>query len=260
MITINLHFTDFCNFSCKHCFISKQNKELSFEKITHIIDKICDYYSKQNIPIRINLAGGEPLLSPNIQKVIDYIYNKGVCVSLITNGSLLTKSFIECNKDKLSMIGISVDSLNDYTNKTIGRCFANHTLSSKALIEKCNLIKDNKIKLKINICISQHNLKENFTNFLKCSKPDRIKFLRVLTTHNCNLNKIALSNDEWEHLILKYSNIDHAVFEDNDFMETSYLIVDSEGNLSNNNRHLKNNSLLNLTMEECLISIKKEVL
>ena len=70
--TINLHFTDVCNYICHHCFVKKQGKELSLEAIKTIIDKITNYSEENHLDTRINLAGGEPLVSKNIQAIIDY--------------------------------------------------------------------------------------------------------------------------------------------------------------------------------------------
>lgn len=59
---INLHFTDFCNFHCKHCFVKKENCELSFDELKITVDKIYKYFKDNGIKGRINLAGGEFLL------------------------------------------------------------------------------------------------------------------------------------------------------------------------------------------------------
>ena len=40
-------------------------------------------------------------------------------------------------------------------------------------------------------------------------------------------------------------------------MANNYLIIDSEGNLSKNNLHATNNSLLKNSFEECLENLKK---
>ena len=258
--TINLHFTDLCNYCCHHCFIKKSGNELSLKQIKLIIDKIYDYALKNKIKVRINLAGGEPLISKNIQKIIDYIYSKDMDVSIITNGMLLTKEFIENNKNKLSMIGISVDSLKETTNRIIGRCFNEKTLTKEELINVCKHIKNNGINLKINICISKHNINEDFKEFLREVKSDRIKFLRVLIDHDKSLNNISISDDEWKRLQNTYCDINNSIFEDNEFMRNQYLIIDSLGNLSKNNEHLINNSLIDKSFEECLEALHMEVL
>ncbi|MDE5715710.1 MAG: radical SAM protein, partial [Anaeroplasmataceae bacterium] len=175
-MTINLHFTDLCNFKCQHCFVNKQQgNELSLKEIKIIIDKIYFYSKENNVSIRINLAGGEPLASKNIQAIIDYIFSKEMEVSIITNGYYLSKDFIENNKNKLSMIGISIDSICDNTNRLIGRCSGNRVLTEENLLKKCFCIKCNGIKLKINTCISSLNKNENLCSFLEKVQPNRFK-------------------------------------------------------------------------------------
>lgn len=245
-LVINLHFTDYCNFHCKHCFVNKEGKELSFDNIKIIIDKLASYKEKYKCNIRINLAGGEPLLSKNIQDIIDYIYAKKLDISIITNGYYLSEDFIDKNKNKISMIGISVDSLNDNTNIVIGRCQNGITLSKDKLISLCKLIKDNNIKLKINTCVTSLNYKEDINELLKTVNPDRVKVLRAFC--HGTTEKYNITDDNWEIVKTRYHGV---IFEDNDYMMNSYIIVDSSGNLSKNNLHITNNSLLLKSVEEC---------
>ena len=253
-LTFNLHFTDFCNFACKHCFIKKNGKELSLENIKLIVDKLAVYQKKQGNQIRINLAGGEPLISKNIQAIIDYIHSKNIKVSIITNGYYITHDFITNNKDKLSMIGISVDSLNHDTNIKIGRSCKGETLSKDKLIDICNFIKENGIKLKINTCVTTNNIDENIIELIKAIKPDRVKVLRAFCdSNNSNFN---ISDTQWKNTCMKYKDY-NVIFEDNDFMKTGYIIIDSEGNLSRDNLHLKSNSLIKDSVENCLANISQ---
>lgn len=248
-ITFNLHFTDFCNFNCKHCFVAKQNKELSFADIKLIGDELAKFSRDNNIAVRVNLAGGEPFCSPNLQPIIDYYYSLGLKLSIITNGFYLNEDFIKENSNKLSMIGISVDSLNEDVNRNIGRCTKEKMIISETeIISKCALIKKYGIKLKINICINSLNKEEDFSNFIELVKPDRLKFLRVLCTRN---NCFEISNKDWKEITDKYSSYE-PVFEDNECMRQKYFIIDSEGNLSKDNLHLASNSLLDYSVEECM--------
>ena len=246
-MTINLHFTDFCNFHCKHCFVNKEHKELSFEKIKIIIDKIVEYKNLCNEEIRINLAGGEPLLSKNIQDIVDYICDSKLEVSIITNGYYLDRDFVKKNKNKISMIGISVDSLNKNTNIKIGRCCHNMVIAEDDLLSICNFIKESGIKLKINTCVTALNSNESISSFLEKVKPDKVKVLRAFCDENND--QYNISDDAWNKAKEKYKNV---FFEDNDYMKSHYIIVDSSGNLSRNNLHIDNNSLLDSSLEECL--------
>ena len=173
-------------------------------------------------------------------------------VSIITNGYYITDDFIINNKNKLSMIGISVDSINHDTNIKIGRCCNNKTISKEQLIHICKLIKDNGIILKINTCVTSINKDEDINELLNIVNPNRTKVLRAFCDDELSIYNI--SNDDWNSIKIKYNNV---LFEDNDFMRNSYLIIDSEGNLSKNNLHITDNSLLNNTVKECLENLKR---
>lgn len=82
---------------CKFCHgqFSKCGRHLrnlrSWEKV---IDNI-DYHAKDYKKRRINFTGGEPLIVHYLDKLIKYAYDKNFNISLITNGVLLNKKFIE---------------------------------------------------------------------------------------------------------------------------------------------------------------------
>lgn len=251
-MVFNLHLIDACNFKCKHCFINKEGYELSFDKIKIIGKKLACFQETIGEKVRVNLAGGEPLLSKNIQQIIDYLNSLGLIVSIITNGYYLTKEFIEYNRNKLSMIGISVDSLNHDTNIKIGRCYDNKTLSEEELINISKCIKDNNIKLKINLCITPFNVNEDINYFINEVSPDRFKLLRSF----CSQNEYKISNEEWEMCKKKYPS---AISEDNDYMAEYYLIIDSKGNVGRDNLHLNRNSIIDNSIDECLKNINCEV-
>lgn len=231
---INLHFTDFCNYNCKYCFADKKKNELSFDKIKIIIDKISKYFSSINITGRINLVGGEPLISRNIQGIINYITLKEIDVSIVTNGSKLDEKFIINNRGKLSMIGISIDSLDSITNKKIGRCNCNNTLNEEELIKICKIIKNNNIQLKINHCISKYNQKEDISNFIEIVKPDRFKLFQMTVINGINEKEkcMQITDSEFLNCCKKYEKF-NPIIEKEEEMKNSYFIIDSLGNLYN---------------------------
>ncbi|MFW6002633.1 MAG: viperin family antiviral radical SAM protein [archaeon] len=211
---LNFHLTDRCNFKCKHCFVNmQQEKELSLDKCKSIIDNISD----MNDFTRINLAGGEPLLVNHLQEVIDYIVKKGFRCSIITNGSKLDESFIKKNKDKLSMIGISIDSMDDNINKKIGR------KTIKNLNHLCRSIKENEITLKVNICISKININCDFKEFLESVKPDRLKLFQLLPTpHSKESKYLTVCDKEFKTVCNQLSKY-NPICEDNDYMQKVYI-------------------------------------
>ena len=231
---INLHFTDFCNYNCKYCFVDKKKNELSLDKIKTIVDKISNYFTSMEIIGRINLVGGEPLMYKDIQNIIDYIISKKVEASIVTNGSKLDEKFIINNRRKLSMIGISIDSLDPITNKKIGRCNCNNTLNEEELIKICKIIKRNNIQLKINHCISKYNQKEDISNFIEIVKPDRFKLFQMTVINGINEKEkcMQITDSEFLNCCKKYEKF-NPIIEKEEEMKNSYFIIDSLGNLYN---------------------------
>lgn len=232
----NLHFTDHCNYSCKCCYAVDDKKCLSLDDIKTAVNNIARYFSANGIDDgRINIAGGEPSTCTYLQQIIDYINEKNIKASLITNGSLLTENFIKQNKGKLVMIGLSIDSLDYVSNIRLGRHCNYKTIEYDRLVKLCKCIKDNGIKLKINTVVSKLNVSEDMSRLYCDAKPDRIKFLQMLpVTDFAKLQKI--SDEDFENYLIKYSDY-KIVSEKNENIEKAYMIIDSEGYLTTNNQH-----------------------
>lgn len=228
---VNFHFVDYCNYHCCYCFVKKVNRMTSFLNIVNIVDNIAEYFKNIKVRGRINLVGGEIFMCSYLQQIIDYIYSKDIDVSIVTNGYLLTKEFIEKNKMKICCIGISVDSLNPETNKLIGRCFNKQTLDKNKLINLCEMIKSNNIKLKINHCLSKFNYDEDISKFIEIIKPDRFKIFQmtVIDSINGKCKTMQLSNKEFEVCCNKYKYM-NPIIEHEEEMKSSYLMIDSDGN------------------------------
>jgi len=237
---INFHLTDKCNSYCKHCFVKKENNQLNIENLKRLVDMLC-YHNKisNSIIEKINLAGGEPLLYENILDIINYINLKNVQCSIITNGTLLTKSFIDSVVGKLYMIGISIDGIQDETNIKLRRRII------KNIEEICRYIKEKGMKLKINVCVSRQNLNENFYDFFQKINPDRIKLLQMIPYRNESKADI-ITVDEFNAFCNKLSRF-NPVCESNEFITSEYLIIDSKGVMSLNNYHNSINNVLSVS-------------
>ena len=99
-----------CNTNCTHCRLhsptNNQTKDyykmkMSFENFKKIIDDAAELKVEM-----INLiGGGEPLLNPDLIKMIEYIKSKGLKALFFTNGILLTekisKKIIELGLDEV---------------------------------------------------------------------------------------------------------------------------------------------------------------
>lgn len=227
---VNFHFVDYCNYKCCYCFVKKINRMCSFQDIKLIVDNLANYFKERLLLGRINLVGGEVFMCSYLQQIIDYIYSKGIEVSIVTNGLLLTDEFLYNNINKVKCIGISVDSLHNKTNLAIGRCCGNKVLDEKTLINKCKLIKKLGYKLKINHCISKYNINEDISHFIENVEVDRFKIFQMTIVEGINdcCKEKQVSFNEFRNACNKYLKF-CPIIEDESEMKSSYLMVDSSG-------------------------------
>ena len=97
-----------------------------------------------------------------LHELIEHIHQKGKEVSIITNGSLLKEKFLQTGL--ISMVGISIDSFQEDTQRKMGRCQHNGLALSKSdYVRLCVNIQENGIILKINTVVTSLNLNEDFS-------------------------------------------------------------------------------------------------
>lgn len=89
-----VEITNVCNLKCDFCPQTKRKQEfMSIETFEKILDQIKEYTNYIYLHVK-----GEPLLHPEIDKLLDLSYEKGFQVNITTNGTLIHKV-----KDKLIM-------------------------------------------------------------------------------------------------------------------------------------------------------------
>jgi len=97
---IHLAITSRCNLGCPRCFYRYSgNVEISFHKITELFKDWKEYGIT-----RVAIGGGEPLLHPQIESIVDLGMKLFESLTITTNGTILKKI-------KPSAIHISVDRL-----------------------------------------------------------------------------------------------------------------------------------------------------
>ncbi|HHV72806.1 MAG TPA: radical SAM protein [Clostridia bacterium] len=104
------NFTNACNLKCKHCYQNAGQvleDELTLEERLKIIDEL---YS--NDVAALAFAGGEPLMHKDFWPVAEYAHQKGLHLSVATNGTLITKDLaLRLKEVGVNYVEISVDSV-----------------------------------------------------------------------------------------------------------------------------------------------------
>ena len=105
------NITRTCNLRCVHCYADSHAErypgELSWEQCCAVIDDLADY--KVNALL---LSGGEPLLHPQLPDILKRATDKGLKVTISTNGTRITPDMARIFKDLgVAYVGISLDGI-----------------------------------------------------------------------------------------------------------------------------------------------------
>ncbi|CAG0931111.1 hypothetical protein TFLX_02000 [Thermoflexales bacterium] len=102
-----LEVTDICNLQCLGCYRQKISGHKTLDEIKHEILFLKKWRNVDNISI----AGGEPLMHPEIMDVVAFIKQQGIKPIMLTNGVKLERQTVmELKKAGLAGFTIHIDS------------------------------------------------------------------------------------------------------------------------------------------------------
>ncbi len=279
-IVINWHITEACNYSCQYCYAhwcKPKHRELIHDElqIKQLLTEIARYFSsdnKSNIlnphmrwkSIRMNIAGGEPLLYPKqVLSIAKSCSNLGLSTSIISNGSRLTHELIWDLAPYLTTLGLSIDSGINKTNVSIGRIESNENkLDTSKLLEIVNIARiiNPKMKVKLNTVVNSQNFNEDMTGLIKQFEPDRWKVLQILPVVNSGL---TITHKQFDCFVKKHQALSSIMsIEDNDAMIESYIMIDPLGrffqNISGTSEegYTYSSSILDIGADQALREVK----
>lgn len=87
---MQLHITDRCNNRCAHCYLTEKRNDLDRSEIDHILAAYSHFLTAEQLRGRLQIAGGEPLLSPHLFYLIDEAARRDIPVRILTNGLAIT--------------------------------------------------------------------------------------------------------------------------------------------------------------------------
>lgn len=161
-----------CNLQCKYCF-SSDFKSTKLE--TEDVYKILDGLEKLNFK-KVRFTGGEPLLHPDIIKILTYAKDKFEDIGITTNGTMLHKHLDKLKELNLKRINISLDSLNKDEFKNLTNFDNLDTLISNILKAK-----EYGFIVKLNVVLIKE-LQNNFIKFIEFGKAHdiQVRFIELM--------------------------------------------------------------------------------
>lgn len=241
---MNIMLNQVCNLACPYCFanefvgrteesLRKDKSQISIENFRKALD-----FAIRSGESRIGLIGGEPLLHPSFEELVEMSINSPIpTVHLFTNGVYLDKYFNLLGSDKFTIL-INVNGPEDIGEKQykrivdnieylVNRMYAGRKISLGINIYKedmdygfiLNLLKKypefNRLRLAITVPNSDDMRKENSIEYFSRMKDTTFKLFReldklgVMPNYDCNGMPICVTTEEeqeWLRTFWKYED------------------------------------------------------
>ena len=197
---IYIEITNSCNLNCSFCNNNKRDKRfMTISQFEHIINQVGPYTDYVYLHVK-----GEPLLHPNLEKILEICDNNKIKVNITTNGTLIRqKEDILSRFNCIRQINVSLHSENNiptYFEDIFSIC---KKLSSKMYISyRLWTLKEYKLDKKstaiVEKIIDEYHLSSEIVDKLKTNYQIKIDFNTFVNKDNL-FEWPTLNNDETSH-------------------------------------------------------------
>ena len=115
ILSSSIKVTRNCNLNCRHCYVHTNNGEenMPLEKIKKIIDELVEVGC-----MNLFINGGEPFIRSDITEIFNYASNKGLMISVSSNGFVINEQILkDIKSDNLKLFQVSVDGTEEVHNR-----------------------------------------------------------------------------------------------------------------------------------------------
>lgn len=259
-LVIYWHITEACNYDCKYCYSAWEKQKGARDVVKDIqvsrnlIREVYEFFRPGNTEnplyrqmqwqsVRLNFAGGEPLLyARQMPELVRFAHETGFNTSLITNGSRLTGALLDELAPYMDWLGVSLDSVDAEVNRRIGRADRRG-----AQLDVAGLARDIQaaraanldLKLKVNTVVNAAKANEDFSSLIHELSPEKWKILRMLPVVNRNLE---IDDRMFAEFVMRHRAFQKiSRVEDNSEMLESYIMIDPLGRFYQNGQDTRKN-------------------
>ncbi|GIQ84138.1 hypothetical protein KIPB_005581, partial [Kipferlia bialata] len=199
---------------------------------------------------KITFVGGEPTLVPCLPSLVRRAKSLGLTTMVVTNGTRVTEEYLDSFEGCLDWVGLSIESGRETVNAELGRGTGLHVAQTEAIVP---LLRSRRIGIKLNTVVTSLNWDEDMTPLLQRIGADRWKVFKMLhiSGENDAASDLLVSDEQFQHYLQTHADC-NPVKEDNDDMETSYVMVDPQGQFFHNQgrMHHHGRRILDVGVEE----------
>jgi radical S-adenosyl methionine domain-containing protein 2 len=242
---VNYHLNKNCNFRCKGCYAtfdedpSVRGAMLPRNEMFRVVEAI----AAAPLPFgkaarKLTFAGGEPTLCPWLPELIAHAKALGLVTMVVTNGSRCTPEYLRSLTPVLDWLTLSIDSLDDKTNRAIGRHDSKgQPLSASAyanILAEASMLG---LRTKINTVVNRINCHEDMSGFIADSGIARWKVLQVMPVagqNDAHIDLLTVSRAEFDAFVTRHQPTVEAagirfVPEPVTAIRGSYAMIDPQG-------------------------------
>lgn len=227
--SVNLHLTKACNYRCGFCYAHFRQVEthLHQEQWETIIKLLAEAGTS-----KITFVGGEPTLLPYLPALVKHTKELGITTMVVTNGSRITREYLEQFEGALDWVGISIDSAREEVNQQLGRGEGDHVSQTRRVV---GLLHELGMGVKINSVVTSLSWQEDMTPLLRELRPKRWKVFQMLPIagENDGAEDLSVTPEQFQHFVELNAAAD-PIPEDNEAMTDSYLMIDPQGRFFSN--------------------------
>ena len=197
-ISLLLELTSRCNARCSYCYNpARRTDELDTSKVLALIDKAVHEIA----PYHMSFSGGEPLLRPDLPKLVRHAKEKALKVTVVTNGLLLNKArtteLLESGVDLFQVTLLAADrALHD---RLEGGPFFERVVSSIAEL----------VNAGAQVATSFVACKDNIADFARTLELNAL--LRVRRVQFCRFNPGGIGLAGWRSLLPSPDDVERAL-------------------------------------------------
>lgn len=173
------NITRTCNLRCVHCYADSHAQqypgELSWEQCCTVIDDLAAYGANALL-----LSGGEPLLHPHLPAILERATQKGLKVTISTNGTRITPEWASRFKQwGVAYVGISLDGIG-----AVHDSFRGVEGAFKAAIHGFKCCEEVGQKTGLRLTLTRNNVQcmEDILNFIEQENIPRVCFYHLVPT------------------------------------------------------------------------------
>lgn len=236
-LVINWHLMEECNYRCKYCYAEWKAPKPMLREVykdqkssNKLLAEIASFGGEDS-PVRLTFAGGEPMLDNGICHKMSEAKRLGIDLSIITNASVNFDRLVSKCATELSWLGISLDAEAANVNKLIQRASrTGKVLDTERLKKGIEVARwhNPDLKVKINTVVNRYNYREDLNAFISGFAPDKWKILRVLPASPRSAEE-AITDEQFAEFCERHKHLKFAIFEDNEGMLNSYIMIDPYG-------------------------------